>query len=226
MTRAEIRQRILTGLNESATSPVFWSTGQMSQVIADASEVLAEEAQAVKRTAFTVLRPGTTYYATRGLAPDLMAPYRIWLPSLSRRLTAATVGQLDRQHEQWQTVTGDPEYWFPMGWDWFGVYPRPAAGGGTMRVDYLAWPRILLDDSDEPEFLHADHDALVLYGVYEGLLKRWNLEEALIVFSLFLERIGKAHARGGDRQMQARTWQAARQPGTPFRSGLGDRFSA
>lgn len=227
MTRSELRTRILNALNDSATSPVFWSSAQINQLIDEGSEILAEELSGIKRTALTALRPGSTYYATRGIAPDLMVPYRVWVPSLNRRLTATTPGQLDAYHERWLTVTGDPEYWFPMGWDWFGIFPHASAGGGVLRVDYLAWPRTLLDDSDEPEFLGADHDALTIYGVYSGLLKRWDIQQAQYVFAMFLEKIGKGKGRAGEKTMQARAWQKTSGSNMGFRSSVvGDRFGS
>src|SRR3990167_2163462 len=121
MTRAQIRDRILIALNESASSPVFWSTAQIDAVIDEASEVLAEEAKAIRRTAFVARQAGASYYFTRGVAPDLMAIYRIWLPDLNRRLIAVGISELDAQNETWPTVSGDPEYYFPVSWDCFGV---------------------------------------------------------------------------------------------------------
>ena len=220
MTRADIRARILTALNESVTSPVFWTTAQLDAVIDEASEVLAEEAKAIRRSAFVGRRAGAIYYSTRGIAPDVMAIYRIWLPDLKRRLRAVSIGELDQQNQTWQTVTGDPEYWFPVSWDLFGVYPHPASGGGVMKLDYFAWPRTLLDDSDEPEFREADHDALVLYGVYDGLMKQWNAERAMELFNRFVDAWQTGRARSGVRETQARYFQRPNTPGAPFRSGV------
>jgi hypothetical protein len=217
MIRSQIRDRILSALNESTSSPVHWSTAQIDAVIDEASEVLAEEAKAIRRTAFVARRPGSTYYFTRGIAPDLMAAYRVWLPDVSKRLTAVTIGQLDAQNELWPTVTGDPEYWFPISWDCFGVYPHPAAGGGVLRVDYLAWPRTLLDDSDEPEFREADQDSLVIYGIYDGLMKKWDFPRAMALFARFIEQWHTGQARNGVRESQARTYQRG---GVPFTSGV------
>lgn len=221
MKRSEIRTRILESLNESATSPVFWSTAQIDAVIHEAQEVLAEEAQAIRRTAYQALKDGTTYYYTRGLANDVMAPYRIWLTHLDRRLRAVSVKELDERHERWIDVNGDPEVWFPVSWDLFGIFPHPATGGGVMRVDYLAWPRELQDDSDEPEYRAADHDALVLYGVYDGLMKSWNMATAAELFNRFMERWTDARARAGIREIQARALQSASQgDGAAWRTGV------
>lgn len=220
MTRAQIRDRILAALNESTSAPVHWSTAQVDSVIDEASEVLAEEAHAIRRTAFVARQAGATYYFTRGLAADVMAITRIYLPDVNRRLSAISLAELDAHHETWATVSGDPEYWFPVSWDCFGVYPKSASGGGVLRVDYLAWPRVLLDDDDEPEFREADQDALVLYGVYDGLLKQWNGQRALEVFTRFVDHWTVGKARNGVREMQNRTYQRSA-GGSGFTTGMG-----
>lgn len=220
MNRSDIRARILNALNESTTSPVLFSTAQIDAVIDEAGEVLAEEAGAIKRTAFQGLKDGCTYYYTHGIATDVMAPYRMWLTHLDRRLTAVSLAELDTQNEKWIDVTGDPEYWFPVSWDLFGIYPHPATGGGILRVDYLAWPRALQDDSDEPEFRLADQDGLVLYGVYDGLLKQWNFSRANEIFNLFIDRWMDARARTGIREAQARSFVAGSVDGQGFRHGV------
>ena len=220
MTRAQIRDRILQALNESTSAPVFWTTAQLDAVIDEASEVLAEEAKAIRRTAFVARQAGATYYSTRGVAPDVMAIYRLWLPDLDRRLVAVSLAELDAQNETWPNATGDPEYWFPISWDMFGIYPHPATGGGLLRMDYIAWPRTLLDDSDEPEFREADHDALVMYGLYDGLMKQWNAPRALELFGRFMGQWETGRARNGIRETQARVFQRPTAPGAPFKSGV------
>lgn len=220
MTRSELRTRILDALNEDADSPVFWSTAQIDTIIDEASEVMAEEAQSIRRSAFISREPGKLFYSTRGIADDVMAIYRVWATDLNRRLVAVSAGQLDDQNETWQSVTGDPEYWFPLSWDLFGIYPHPSSGGGILRIDYFGWPRTLMDDDDEPEFREPDHDGLVLYGVYDGLLKQWNLQRALEIFSRFVERWMDAKERAGVREQQSRLLQAAAAGGAGFRSNV------
>ena len=220
MNRSEIRDRILAALNESTSSPVFFSTTQLDSVIQEASEVLAEEARCIRRNVYFARQPGTTYYSTRVIATDVMAITRLWLSDLDRRLVAVSIAELDAHHETWQTVTGDPEYWFPVSWDTFGVYPHTATGSGLFKADYLAWPRELLDDEDESEFRLADQDSLVMYGVYDGLMKQWNHQRASQIFARFIEQWETGRARNGIREAQARTFQRPAAPGMPFRSGV------
>ena len=219
MTRGDLRARVLRGLNESATAPVFWSADEMNAVLDEALEVLAEESGGVKRTAFLALKARVTYYSIAAIAPDLMSPYRIWHHDQSRRLDATTLTNLDARHETWATVTGDPVVWCPLSWDTFGVWPTPASDGGVLRVDYLAWPRSLMDDEDEPEFPEADHDAVTLYGVYDGLCKRWDAKAAIATWGMFMQPWGASRARTGAGRVQSRIHQRAEQDGLGL--GLG-----
>lgn len=207
MNRAALRARILETLNESSSAPVFFSAAEINALIDEAAEVLCEESQAVKRTVFVPLRDGTAYYSLSGLGPDIMAPWRLWLHSQDRRLEATSMSALDREHETWPTVTGDPWRWFPVSWDQFGVWPSPTAGGGILRVDCLAWPRALQDDGDEPELLAADHDALTLYAVSEGAAKRWDVATMLSAWSLFLKAAGASGHRSGVGRVQSRAFR-------------------
>ncbi len=224
MTREEIRDRVLDALNVSTTSPVFWSTTEMDRIINEAQEAFAEEALAIHRTVLTALRPGASYYTTRSIAADMMAPYRIWMQDRNRRLTAVSLDNLDRFHEKWLEVSGTPEVWVPISWDWFAVYPHPSVGGGVMRVDYIAWPRDLSHDQDTSELYEADQDCLVLYAVYQGLLKRWDLATATEAYGRFIDRLRLGRAHAGVRALESRNTVVRGAPGTPFKSDIGSRW--
>ena len=205
MTRSEIRARILDGLNDA--DGIFVTAAQADAMIGDALEVMAEASGAIKRTVHLPLQSGTMLYALSAVAADAMSPYRLWLVGEERRLTAVSMGELDRRHETWPTVTNPPDYWFPVSWNLFGIWPSPATGGDMLRIDYLAWPRALMDDDDEPEFQLGDHDAIVDYGIYDGLAKRWDVQRMLEVWSRFGARVGFSRARTGAGRVQARSFR-------------------
>src|SRR5207245_2532411 len=94
MNRLKLKTRILEKLNESTTNPTFWSLSQIDDIINEGAEVLAEESRLVKRTVTTTVRPGTSYYQTRGIAPDMMGIYPISLPDQRLRLRAVSPLQL------------------------------------------------------------------------------------------------------------------------------------
>lgn len=205
MTREEIRTRILEGLNESASDPSFWSKAEVDDVIQEAMEVVAEEAQSIKHSTIVPIRPGATYYHTESIADEMVIPYRVWLHHDNRKLEATTIWNLDREHQRWVDVTGDPWNWFPVSWDLFGVWPRATEGGKTLRVDYFTWPRTLVDDDMEPEVPGSDHDTFVLYGIYDGLLKQWDFERAIAMFGQFMERLATYRPRAS-LELQGTTW--------------------
>ena len=216
MTREEIRDRILLGLNETTSDPSFWTLEEVNSVIGDAMEFLAEEAKLIKRTAFVPLREGATYYFTASIAPDIMAPYRVWHSTNDWRLAPVTMSDLDQRSLTWGTVTGDPKLWFPYAWNVFGIWPKPASAGGVLRVDYVAWPPPLLDDGDQPEIPESDQNALVLYGIYDGLLKQWDLQRALAVFSELVTELPTTRYRSM-KELKASDMQ--RSPGAFAREG-------
>lgn len=220
MNRLDMQTRILERLNDSTTSPQFWTTSEIDDLIQEAQEVLAEESRLIKRSVTVTVRPGTSYYNIRSVASDCMTPYRIVLPDNRIRLRAISPAQLDAYHLLWETVTGTPRWWVPIDWQTFALFPHSINGGPIMRVDYLAWPPPLLDDLDTVEFGSQDQDALVLYGIYDGLMKRWDLGQATMLFTKFMERVSKSRATTGMDAEDGRTWQEVAEPGVPFLSGM------
>lgn len=180
MNRLEIKQRILDGINDDSSDPVFFTDAQLNSLIDEAAEFVVAETRSLRRSSFLPLRAATTFYSLRSLAADIMLPYRVWSHANNSRLTVTSMEELDQFQQRWLDTTATPEMWFPVSWDLIGVFPRPTVGGGTLRIDYFAWPSALQDDSSVPE--STTQDALVLYGTYMGLLKQWDANRALSAF--------------------------------------------
>ena len=206
MTRSELTERILRALNDSPTEPVYWSLAEIHAVLQDGQELLAEEVQALRKTVFVPRRTGALFYSLASVADDVMAITRIWLRDLHERLEPTTLPALG--HRDWmQWPSTRPYVWFPVSWHAFGVYPHQTTGQGVFEVDYLAWPPALLDDADEPAFPEPDQESLVVYGIYAGLIKQWDLIRATDYFQQFVARWSDAQARNGLRELQGRAWQ-------------------
>ncbi len=201
MTRLEIRRRILHALNDSAEQPVFWSLSEVDDYIQDAQEVLAEESEGLTRTFTVPRRAGHMIYHLAGIGENIMVPYRIWLPDLSCRLEAWSITDLDARQETWMQTTGNPYIWFPIDWQAFGIWPVPASPGGWLEVSCYVWPEPLTTDNSRPEFLPADHEALVMFGEEEGYLKQHMGLQAVDSSRQFARRFGKAGTRSSVEQM-------------------------
>ena len=79
-----------------------------------------------------------------------------------------------------------PDWWYSISWDAFGIWPIPTAGGGVLRIDYLAWPETLLSDTDSPMLRETEQDLIVQYGFYDGLARQWEPERAMDIFLQFV----------------------------------------
>lgn len=221
MTRTELRTRLLEALDEDPEDPQFVTTAQADRLLDEAQEVLAEETRALKRRYVFARGEGALLHSTNAISPDIMAPYRLYAPRLRRRLECVTFRELDRRHSRWWTQRDAPWVWTHVSWDTFLVWPHAGPGGEVVELDALVWPKPLLDDGDEPEWPESDHDGLVLYGVYEGLLKRWDVNGATAILARFMEAFGQSERRHGDRIMQEGPGVRGTHPvdTTPWREG-------
>ena len=222
MTLLELRTRTLRALNDSPTAPVFWSPTEINGYLAEALEVVAEEAPAFKRTFTVPRREGTMIYQLPGVGTDILAPFRVWLPDLKRRLDPWTFADLDGRHERWMTVTSTgPWGWFPVSWDQFGIWPPPTTGEGWMQVDAYVWPDALLDDGDSPELHPSSHESLCDYAEGLALLKSWDAQGCVECLQGFLKEYGHVRSMEGVSQLQEKFWsrssgrESHRQSGTP-----------
>lgn len=217
MTREEIRKRILYLLNEDVDNPVFFTEAQANTVIQEAMEVLAEEVTELRREGFIVVEPGRFIYMLPELSDVAMTPLRIWSDSDQERLDPITMKELDDFQERWMESTGDkPEWWYPVSHDAFGLWPIPVNGGQVLRVEYLAWPETLGQDTDRPNFKEELQDLLVLYGQYDGLVRQWEPERALDIFFSFAASFRDGRFKSATHKFQQQFFN---------RDSVGSRFA-
>jgi hypothetical protein len=206
MTRDELQRRVLTALNDDPTDPVFFTVQGVLDLLEEAAEALAEETTSLTTSALVPRRPGAFLYDLRPLVDRLMTPYRIWLPDRRERLEAVSLTELDGRHEQWMRVNGEPEYWAPVSWDTFVIWPFPATGEGWLQLDCFVWPETLLDGDDVPAWPESDHEALALYAEHEMYVQQWDVTRATDLWQSWLARAAAARTRGAG-AVQSRLWQ-------------------
>ena len=92
-----------------------------------------------------------------------------------------------------------------------------AEGGGTFEVEYLSWPEALLADGHVPQHDERLQDGMVIYGVYLGMMKKWDILRAQDHFVRFVNFWSDVAAKKESRQFQnmllyrdsmAREWPA------------------
>jgi hypothetical protein len=186
LNRSELRERILHLVNESIASPIFYTSAQVNSVIQEALEIISEEITTLRKQAFLVTEPGRHWYTTYEISETCISPFRIWSDATSQRLIPLTFDEVDDHYTQWQAVSSDaPQWWYPVSFDMFGIWPGPSSGGQLLRVDYVAWPDALDHDADEPIIREIEQDLLILYGQYDGMLRQWETARAMELFNRF-----------------------------------------
>ena len=216
MNRRELRQRVLYRLNDDPNDPTFYTQSAIDDALNEGMEVLAEDVKAWRRTVMVPKADGQQLYDMRAFADDVYAISRVWDTTYEQRLEVISLASLDQFRQRWWEVTSTyQEYWYSLSPYLFGVYPAPATGQGVLRVDYLAWPKIMDDDEEEPELHEADQAALVEYGVYLGLMQQWEPGRASERFKSYLETFTKAVERQGTGRTDSRRWARTGQGGRP-----------
>ena len=218
MTKSELRTRVQEALND--TTGVHWTTSQIDRALLEAAETLVEETRAIRRSTLVPLMEGASYYYLQALAPDLLFPYRIWTARDERKLTALSLKELDAYHQEWDTVTGDPELWCPLSWDVFVLWPRIANGGNLLRVDYIAWPQDDLGDEDMWDVPEQSQDTLLHYALYDLSLQYYDLDNAQGNLQIFAQQFDAAQSRSGVRKVQAREFGREPFPRLVISSGI------
>lgn len=203
MTRGELRRQLYRLIDEDADDPQFLTTPQANQVLDEACDILAEETEALKRRYFLARPPGVLLHSLHAWGTRLMSPYRMYAPAWRRRLQAVTTAELDRRSRVWWVEQGEPQVFCSLSWDTLLIWPAAHSGGEIVEIDLLVWPDALLDDGDRPEWPEADHDGLILWGMYETFLKRWELDRAQVVLAQFMQALERSRGRGGSRRIDA-----------------------
>jgi len=186
MTREEIRDKIWYFVGEDASAPAFYTKAMADQAIQEGLELIAEEIKTLRQQAILVTEPGRHWYTIYEVAENCMSPFRIWTDGTNQRLIPLTIDEVDDHYTTWLSVNSNqPQWWYPISFDTFGIWPGASEGGTILRIDYLAWPETLIDDTDEPVFQEIEQDLVILYGEYDALIREWKVERAMDLFNKF-----------------------------------------
>lgn len=178
-----MRQQVHNVLNDP--SGVFLSDSDVDDLLEEAQELMAEHGPPVIRRGGIGLTAYRTFYRLTEFCPDAIQPLRIYSTRLLAPLEPVSMAELDARQVNWMDTTGPPSAWFPRGWDQFGIWPKPSTTEGLLWVDYLAWPQVMLHDTSVPEFDEADHETLVAYGFYDGILRGAQIEDVKAAWGTF-----------------------------------------
>lgn len=155
MTTAELKARVLKGVNEDATSPVYYTGSEVVTSLNDALEMFVLLTFCLETTG--TLTVTTTWTTVMTTFPLWLAPLRI--RRSGGKLRAVTLKDLDALDRDWQAAPGDPDRYAFLGFELLAVHPTPASE--ALSVTYAKCPVRLAADADVPEIRAEYHEALV-----------------------------------------------------------------
>lgn len=191
MTKAELRTEVFRRIEESESSPVFWSEEDVDAAIDEAYDEISDATEWSEVWRTIDLRAQRPYYDMRTVFADVsvLTPTGAFHEDTNRWLVPASAADLDRGYPRWEQVIGPPERIVTRGLWWLGYWPITGSENGTVKQYATALPEALEDD-DEPGFADRFHLALVEYalsilwpqaGEVNNALAAWDAYVALEV---------------------------------------------
>lgn len=133
MTLSDIRTEVFRRLDESETSPVYWSLADVDDAINAGYEEISDATEWYELAA-QLGTDGSLYYdLTTQLSPRFLRLKHIYNATSNLWLSFTTPRDMDGKYVSWETVSGEPEKALLRGLWWLGLWPKP---GLIVPVDY------------------------------------------------------------------------------------------
>ena len=188
MTLAELRAEVFRRLNESSTSPTFWTATDIDAALNDGYAEISDAAEWYERTFTVDLLTDRLYYDLRTVWTEpILAVKKVFNVQTNRWMTPSRVADFDRRSLRWEAITGSPDSWVQRGFWWLGLWPISTADSGTVQVTASAIPPALVGDDDEPGFAQTLHLGLVKFALAELWGQDAEATKALAAWNDYLQ---------------------------------------
>jgi hypothetical protein len=182
----EVIDTILERLEEPLLTPVFWTR---AEILGYANEGLFELNNIAGKlhTEDSVVVSTDNFYNT----PD--ETVTVMHASIGgKSLVRTSLEDLDRRDSKWESSTGKPKRWVPIGVNLFAIHPRPASGTESVEFTVLKVPVLITDDATAIDLDDEFVDVIEDYGFHIARFKEGGPEFANSMSSLedFAKRVG------------------------------------
>lgn len=174
MQFVDMQTEVARRLEESTSSPAFWSVADIKASINRGYRELADVTEFYETSASLSLTANTTYFDLSSLLTEgtrLLTVKRIFNDQTSRWLDARDVADFDANYQQWENITGEPSQFIIRGLWWLRFDRYKTSTSGTVSVYYTAVPADLSADADTPSMPQEFHLALVEFAVADLLFQ-------------------------------------------------------
>ena len=190
-----IERHVLELIGENTASPdVFTDDADgMAPVrdsINDAIEEISLYTGLNKKTYYVSLRQNRTFYRFRLNEGSLLWVTDVWLRTQKRRLEQTSLIKLINFNPRWLYNTGTPQAYFPVGFNFFGIWPRPSSDTDLLEITMALAPQRYTADTDRIQLRKNWEWAAAHYAVGEFYAGRGDAKNAIYHHNKYLGRMG------------------------------------
>lgn len=139
---------------------------------------------------FVALRENRSFYRFRFTRGYIAWITDVWLFTQRRRLCQTSLIKLNEFNPRWLNNIGSPERYFPIGFNFFGVHPRPASDTDVLKIHAVIIPDDYKEDIDRINLRKNWEWAAAYYAVGEYYASRGDAKNAIYHHNKYLERMG------------------------------------
>lgn len=180
MNFAEMKAEVFRRLEESSTSPTFWTNADVGLALNEGLEEISDGAEWCEQSYEINLQADAIYYDLSVILPGtFLRLLRGRNLQNNRPVGWDNVRTLDGTYRRWEVSQGEPMRLFVRGLWWLGLFPHVSQAQGKVEIKYIGMPLPLAGDADTPAFPKVYHIGLVEYATYDLLCQEAEVTKAL-----------------------------------------------
>jgi hypothetical protein len=191
-----LETHVLRLIAEDIDSPdVFVDTAEGLEPIRDSINDAVQELCMVmghyRRRYLLALHEERAIYRLAPQADEMGWVINVWDRDSHRHVTQTDLLNLANDDPRFLYRSGtSPDYWYQLGWEYLGVFPRPAAKGKILELDMIAVPKRYSHGQTPIRLKEVWQQAAVQRSVSEFYAGRGDANRATEWFGRYLETAG------------------------------------
>ena len=190
-----IETHVLELIGENTDSPdVFLDTDAGMEPIRDSINDAIEEillfSGSMKQQYYISLRQDRTFYRFVFTHGYIAWVTDVWLLEQKRRLEQTSLIKLIHHNPRWLYNTGSPRAYFPIGFNYFGIHPKPSSDTDLLEITAVMIPERYTKDTDKINLRNSWEWAAAHYAVGEFYASRGDAKSAILHHNSYLKRTG------------------------------------
>lgn len=190
MTFYTLKQRVLKRLNESVSSPQFWSVDAIGSFLNEGYEDLILVTKILESSA-TLSTVADTFVYT--LADNCLEIIRMYYETTDKIIRPMSWEQLQAKDRWWIDTANDyPRYYIPLSTQNIFFYPNVSTSEAScITYWFKSIAQEMSAEGDLPDTRDTFHDALVDFATFMALLRKRtksSIQKALKFYAAYQEK--------------------------------------